>query len=512
MTETWHRTSPVAVVFYLIRALKFMVTDGLAMMAPAFAWFATASDGMKIWAAAWFGLLAIGGVTWAILTYLRFRYQITDNQVLVRRGVMTREQLNIDFDRVQDTSIDEPFYVRPFNLAVLKLDTAGSAKTEIALAGIDIKLANEIRHRLLSFQPESQSASQARELDTQDEVSAAALDRSQRILQRTNPQIARYGLTANGLLWVAVSLGVLAGTVGDEAWSGVGKFLFTKFQMGNLIEGGGLSAGLAISGVLLGLPLLLGAFSMLGAMWKYANYELANDGDSFRRSSGLVSRQQQTLKRTKVQVAIWKQNAIARWLKITNLQLRLVSAGQEVSGNGMPISTPAFLVPALSGNELLPLTQKFLPEAPDQRPQFSGIHRRYHLKRCLYAWVLPLAGITTSATFFLGYWGAVVLLAGLLIAVLSAWLRSGKFGVAVIDSTGFLRSGFLGTNTAVFSLRKVQRIDLTTSPGQRQRGLATLHVHMASHSITVPFLPKAVAEQFSDLGLYHAESNAGAWF
>ncbi|MFK7957872.1 MAG: PH domain-containing protein [Lysobacterales bacterium] len=506
MTQTWHRTSPVAVVFYLIRALKFLVTDGFAMMAPAVAWYATATGGMKIWAAAWFGILAVGGMIWAILNYLRFRYQITDNQVLVRRGVMTREQLNIDFDRVQDTSIDEPFYVRPFKLAVLKLDTAGSAKKEIALAGIDIELANQIRHTLLTFRPTAADA----QTPAQDDDEIASVD--QVILRRSKLQIARYGLTANGLLWVAVTFGVLAGTVGNDTWSGIGQIILVKLQLGTLFDGSGVSKGLAISGLLVGLPLLLALFSVLGALWKYANYQLSHDGGSFRRSSGLISRQQQTLKRTKAQVAVWKQNAIARYLNITNLQLRLVSAGQEVSGNGMPMNTPAFLVPALTDSELLPITQQFLPSAPDQRPQFSGIDRRYHLKRCLWYWVIPVAGVTTTSTFFLGAWAIVVPLTGLLIAVLTAWLRSGKFGVAVIGATGFVRSGFIGTNTAVFSLRKVQRFDVTTSPGQRRRGLATLHVHMASHSISVPYLPEAVAQQFADLSLYHAESNNTPWF
>ncbi len=508
MNQSWRRTSPVAVVFYLIRALKFLVTDGLAMLAPAVAWFATVSGGMKIWAFAWLGLIVVGGAIWAVMTYLRFRYRITDNQVLVRRGVLTREQLNIDFDRIQDTSIDEPFYVRPFGLAVLKLDTAGSAKKEIALAGIRIEMANEIRQTLLAFQPHQTATVASTEgLDT-DIAPVGAKP----LLVRSTRQIVRYGMTSNGLLWVAIMFGVMAGAFGDESWKAGSNFLLNRLQIGSLFDGDGVSKGLVVAGLLLGIPLLLSLFSVIGALWKFANYELFSEAGSFRRSSGLVSRQQQTLKRTKVQAAVWKQNAMARLLKITNLQMRLVSAGQEVNSNGMPNATPAFVVPALNAQELVPMTREFLPDAPQKLPAFSGIQRRYHLKRCLWMWLLPVAGLTISLAIATGLWALLALPVGLLLAMATSWQRSGKFGVCIINGTGYLRSGFIGTQTTVFSLFKVQRVDLNSSAGQRRRGLATLHVHLASHSISIPHLPLQQAQQFADLALYQAESTTAPWF
>ncbi len=504
MTGTWRRTSPVAVVFFLTKALKFLVTDGFAMLAPAVAWFATASDGMKVWAGVWFAALAVLGAVWAVLSYLRFRYQLTDSQVLVRRGVIQREQLNIDFDRIQDTSIDEPFYVRPFGLAVLKLDTAGSAQKEIALAGIGVDLANQIRNTLLRFQPQT--------TDPNTDAAETVPESAPVLLERSNRQIVRYGLTANGLLWVAVAFGVLAGALGEEAWETAGEFVLERLRMGTLLETGGPARGLLLALSLLAVPVLLALFSVLGALWRYANYQLTAEGGSFRRSSGLVSRQQQTLKGSKVQAAVWKQNAIARMLRITNLQLRLVSAGQEVNSSGMPASTPAFLVPALESDELIPVTREFLPDAPTERPDFTGINRAYHLKRSLWYWLAPVGGVTLGLSFAIGFYAAIIPLLGLTIAVVSIRLRSSKFGIAIRGATGFLRSGFIGTHTAVFSLRKVQRVDVCQSPGQRKRSLATLNVHLASHTITIPHVTLADAQHFADITLYHVESSTRSWF
>ena len=117
----------MAVVFYVLKFARHMVTDGLPAVAPAVAVFATADGWMKTAGVVALSALVLIGAVGAILSYLRFRFRFEGQQLLVRRGVINREQLNVDFDRIQDVAIDEPFYARPFGLAMLKLDTAGSA-------------------------------------------------------------------------------------------------------------------------------------------------------------------------------------------------------------------------------------------------------------------------------------------------------------------------------------------------------------------------------------------------
>ncbi|MEM9532785.1 MAG: PH domain-containing protein [Pseudomonadota bacterium] len=504
MSPAWRRTSPVAVVFYLARAARFAVTDGIAMFAPAAAWLATASGPKKIWAIGWLVAMAVFGLIWAVLSYLRFRYRVDAKQVLVRRGVLTREQLNIDFDRVQDVSIDQPFYVRPFGLSVLTLDTAGSVKSEVALAGIRNERALELRQDVLR---------RARPAVEAEDAGPAAVPARQQVLTRDLPDIVRYGLTANGLLWVAVLFGVLGGSFGDEAWSATGRWVIERLQLGNLFDTGtAATKGAIAAGLLLGIPLLLALFSVIGAIWRYANYRLEVDEDTWYRSSGLISRQEQTLKRTKVQAALWRQNAIARLLGRINLQLRLVSAGVEVQASGVPGTVPAFLVPALTPAELFPISARFVPAPDHGAPELSGINRRYHLRRTLMIAMIPITCASIGLSFVLGPW--VVLLAAAVLAVLVPLirLRGKRFGYGVTGTTGVLRSGLIGSLTTVFELRKVQRVDLEQSPGQRRRGLATLSIHLASHSVTVPYIPLHDAQRFADLALWRIESSAEPWF
>jgi putative membrane protein len=55
-------------------------------------------------------------------------------------------------------------------------------------------------------------------------------------------------------------------------------------------------------------------------------------------------------------------------------------------------------------------------------------------------------------------------------------------------------------------------VDLVQTPLQRRGGIGTLTVHLASHSLTMPYVRMGDAQQLRDLALYHAESSRERWF
>lgn len=515
---TWRRLSPVSVVFYIVRYARFLLTDGLPALAPMVAVWATAEGTVRLLGMVGLGVLVIAGAGWATVSYLRFRFCLTGDQVLIRRGVLHREQLNVGYDRVQDVSIDLPFYARPFGMAVLKLDTAGSAKQEIMLAGIPLAEARAMRDQLV------RRAAQARRLQSDPSAvepeSTSESDAETELLTRSGGDIFRYGLTANGLLWVAIFVGAVFSTMGEELWGEPARFLVTLFQLSgaataaqNAVTSGSPLGIILVIGAALAVLALLPLLSVLGALWKYANYRLTVAGDTYHRYSGLVSRQEQTLRRGKVQAAVWRQNLIARWLKRVNLQLRMVSAGEAVSSQGASQHKPVFLVPAVDAAEAAAMTSEFLPGCQPSQARLSPIHRKRYVRRTLLlGWMPPLAGLTIGASVFLGWLALLVPLAGLPLALLCIHLRWRRYGYGIVGAFGYLRSGFLGTRSDLFPLFKVQRVDLTQSPAQRRASLAHLTVHLASHSITVPYVPLADAQRFANLALYHAESAQERWY
>ena len=59
---------------------------------------------------------------------------------------------------------------------------------------------------------------------------------------------------------------------------------------------------------------------------------------------------------------------------------------------------------------------------------------------------------------------------------------------------------------------KVQRVDIRQTVFQQRRGVAHLTVHLASHSLTLPYVGIEDANRLRDLALFAAESSQQPWY
>ncbi|ANM29593.1 hypothetical protein ABI59_08385 [Acidobacteria bacterium Mor1] len=517
--QDWQRTSPTAILLNIGRFLKGILTQGLQALLPLVAVFATVEKLRWTWLL--LALIPLGLIllVWAFLGYLRFQYKVSRGQLLVRQGVIQHERLTIDFKRVQNISIQEPFYMRPLGLAVLGVDTAGSASKEVKLGGIRRERADALRTAMLA---EAAAASPAVPSDVPAEGSAAdggpgdsavkavSPPSPELLIQRTPGQIARYGLTSSGLVWVALILGAIF-SVGDDIWFPLFEDLIQRIVRG--VRDGGLFGRLAllagVSGGLLVLPLL----SMAGALFRYYGYRLERSGETYRRSAGLLNRHEVALKRHKIQALVRRENAVARLLGIANLKLEVTGSGsQQVDSSGMPVPQTSFIVPALEPAEADAMTREFVDAGAGPAAYSRPDRRRFISRVLLFGWTPPILLLTLPPTIF-AHWlfaAAVPLLYGLAYGLTR--LRWSRWGYGVDGEFGYVRVGFIGRRVRVFPLFKVQQVGFRQTPGQRRAGLTHLNIRLASGSMTVPHVPEEQARRWADLALYHAETNQRAWY
>jgi putative membrane protein len=60
-------------------------------------------------------------------------------------------------------------------------------------------------------------------------------------------------------------------------------------------------------------------------------------------------------------------------------------------------------------------------------------------------------------------------------------------------------------------LYKVQNVELKQSIFQERRDLKSLEIHLASGSVTMPFLPQEAAHSLANLLLYKVEQSNRKW-
>lgn len=398
--------------------------------------------------------------------------------------------------------------MRPFGLALLSIDTAGSGQKEIVLGGIRKNVALQLRETILS---RTKAVAPVPLEKIEDSADKSLL------LSRNVKDIVIYGLTVNFVLWLVIAVGAFFGAfdVAENFFTWLGSYIQIEDVKAAVERAGGIiGAALIMILVLFLIFLLLPLISVAGALVRHYGYRLRVEGETYRKTSGLLTRHDESMKQHKIQAMVLKQNFVARFFKRTNMQLRIASAG-SCAGNGQLPTGPktTFLVPALNDDEVTELVAEFLPGCDYSKVQFSRINRRrFSLVIIGWAVMLPLLLITGVLSAIVSWMFLLLLPFGLALAwliVSQVWSKSGH---GVVGNYGFIRHGFLGAEVTIFPLFKVQRVDIRQTPGQRRKKLAHLAVHLASHSLSISYVREQDARQFRDLALYHVESSNRAWY
>jgi uncharacterized membrane protein YdbT with pleckstrin-like domain len=83
-------------------------------------------------------LILIPISVWEHFNYINFTYQLTETDIIVREGVITRKSTVIPYSKIQDITTERNFVERMLGLATLEIETAGSSRiaSETRIPGI----------------------------------------------------------------------------------------------------------------------------------------------------------------------------------------------------------------------------------------------------------------------------------------------------------------------------------------------------------------------------------------
>ena len=95
----------------------------------------------------------------AVLHFARFTFHLEADQLHVRKGVLVRDKVNIPLDRVQAVHVEQNLLQRLFKVCGLKIDTAGSAGSELVIHALPWDDAHALRSRLLQSARDTEAES-----------------------------------------------------------------------------------------------------------------------------------------------------------------------------------------------------------------------------------------------------------------------------------------------------------------------------------------------------------------
>lgn len=466
------RLHPLSWLFLLIDQLKQFAIPLLILL------FTGKGSNTDLW-----GLVGVAGLlVFSLVQYFTYRYRIEGDGVVIRSGLLQRSLRHIPFARIQNVTLHQNLLHRLFNVAEVRLESAGAAKPEGQMRVLRLAAAHELERQIRdrsAAAPSSSTAEQSAEL----------------LLALPVAEVIKLGLINNrGMLVVGGLFAVMAQT-GDnligEVFSALGEWL--SGQAGTL-HLSVLAMAAAAFLLLLGLLVLLRVLSVAIALLQFYGFRLSEVEGRLSVERGLFTRTRGSVPRHRIQAFSLSEGVLHRWfgrrsLRIDTAVMEAVNERGRSQRDLVPIATPELMDSLLD---------RLLPERAWPIAEWKPLHPRAWRRQFFVPSVMVLIA-TTVLVYFKGAI-ALALLAGVPIAYWRAivWARHSAYSIN--EGLVAFRSGWLGRNWRFAEIRKLQALEMLQSPFDRRHGMATLRFDTAGASemepaLSIPYLPEKEARR-----------------
>lgn len=502
----WRRLSAWSIAHFSARAVVQNVRAVLAFGAGAYGISVAAFDRIT-WIAPAAIIFAV--LVHAVLNYVFYRFRLTADAVLVRSGAFFRKDLNLPFERIQNITLEHPFYFRPLGLVTLRIDGAGSAGEEVPLAALGRAEAEAIRAYIVSRRGEAGAAAvddHDAPADVGTQASAMGAAAGQPFFTRSLSDLVIHGLTNNrAFLVIAATVGVIAQS--DRFHALIASY---AARVGELV--GSFSAVYVALLFVLCFILAIGVIGLLSvavSIVGYYGFSIYRTPDSLTVAYGLFTKHEIHVRKSRIQTISLVQDWLDYLLERRNIVLEQISHGSLRNADAG--SRQRILVPSVRLDETASLLDEVLPDCRVDALEYTPIARRWFYKFAIIG--TALHALLLLPPLILGMPAFVLLLVVLawpahMALIYMTWKRA---GIAIDGGLVVARSGTIGIKYQVFPAFKAQDISHAQSVLMRRRGLSTFLAHTASSTIRVPYLPTALVRQLVDYCAYEVAVSERSW-
>jgi len=420
----------------------------------------------------------VPGAIAAVDRYLSSTYRYDPTELVVRTGIIFRNERHIPYARIQSVDAVQNVLHRWFGVVDVKVQTGTGGEAEATLSVLPFSALDEMRQRVFEGRP---SESGAAVLTPSADGSAA--------------EVIWPAPEARTLLHLPSRELALAGLLDNRGWVVIGAASGLLFESGVIdrFDGWDSTAWSLYASVLVGLFVIAPVLSMLWATVRLHGFSLTRRGGDLLVEYGALTRVTATIPLRRVQAIKILRGPGHLWTG--RASVRVETAGGSPTGRSA--TEREWIAPIITMADLPALVASVLPEADLSALEWHPVDPRGFRRRRNRAliWAAVMGGAT--APWLGGPWAAGV---GLLLAlwwVLSARLYVRGLGWARTDRVMAFRSGWIRRAVTVVPLDKIQVVDLEESPFDRRWSMACLRVDTAgagAHRIDIPYLSRPIAE------------------
>lgn len=520
ISNDWQVLSPVAILYFTVSLLKHLFGNLIYLIPVLAVSYKGVLEHPLIWLP---GILVffILLTCFAFVSFKVYRYRLTEDSIEIRSGIFSKKHLNLPFTRVQNIKIEQPVYYRLTGHACLQLDTAGSAKNEAILIAIKLDFAqqlktriqsqNQIQHHTIMEHQQDNKSADTPEFEVESARCQAELENI--INQRDLSDLIIHGISSNRMWIFLGGLAPFYGNVFESVSEWLTSLGINITELFNLHTHSVLEIGLYVLSLTMLVMLVLVSFSVVGAIVSFYGYTLSKQGDKYIRRSGLFTKHEVSMRLSRLQMIVQKQDWLDVLLKRIDLkfeQTNSFSKNQDASASNNKI-----IVPSIKLEESQALIDDAYPNNSLNRliciNGFESISKRFILRNIMLV-LMPTWLLITIATLVNNKLMIAVLFSllflGLCVLVVLRWKR---WGIARDEHFVYLRKGLIGVDYYCFPIYKLQQTQFKQTLFMKKRQIATVKFVLASGTLKVPMINEKLAYKLIDEGLYQVESSQKSW-
>jgi putative membrane protein len=451
---TPRRTSPLAALFWVLRA------DPLRTLLPAVVVAASSGHLFLIGGAGAILALAFGSVAW-----WRRTWSFRDGVLQLDEGVLVRNERRIPVERIQHVQLERQLRHQLFDLAAVRIETAGGKGAELQLDFIPRAEAETLRSTILE---------RLRPVTAEVPLEPGAVPPPpppppppETLVKLPPARLLLAGVTGPELLGVFAAVVFALDTVNDL---GVDPDRFDDVAVSRAV--------VAVLG-LLAVPFWLAAAAVIGLVRRW-DLTAKIVGDELRVTYGLLRRNEFVVKTGRIQDVRIAHRLLLRPFGRADVRVRTAASG---SGDRSRVD-----IPLLAPVEIDHVLQRLLPAAvplPDLVPAPPAARRRALVRGGVTGVVL--AALATLAMWSVGALPALATGAAVVAAsVLFGEARYRGLGQAHTGGVVHSRTGPFTRHRTMVADARIQSGSVVATWFQRRRRLASVRLDLAGDAVVVP--------------------------
>lgn len=480
MSEPRH-TAPLSVAVGALGSIQNAIIPAIAIA------FSGIGGSGRLLVALGVGLAAaVIGTAVSYIGWRRLTYTVSEADIRVESGVLSRAARSIPYERIQDVSLEAKLLPRLLGLVAVKFETGAGGGEDLSLQ----YLSHAEGERLRRLVRERRDGEQAGVAGADPAAPTPAAAEEGEVLFAMGPsRLLRFGLFEFSLAVFAVLGGALQyvdNVSSIDVWN-VGLWRDWLEEQGTFVArlGPYAQAAGAIAGLvgLVAIGMVTGIARTFARDWGFV---LTRSARGFRRQRGLFTRTDVVMPAHRVQ-ALAIGTGLVRY-RFGWHSLSFVSLAQDAE------SASHVVAPFARMEEIAPIVASAGFRLPDGATRWRRASKRHRTDNAILGAGM-FAVLAIPAAIFAPF-GVAFIPLGLAVLAVGANLYAWAFRRHALDEGQvFATQGLLSPTSQIATRLKLHSVEIAQGPLARLRGYATVHLGLAGGEFAIRGVPLAEARE-----------------